>query len=150
MEPPWSLSALSLVIRPTVAPPCLNKGYLLPLRSSLLFCLGPNYTYTLQDLFFVDLFDAGQCDRCELILHDSFGLHWFNSEWGRVCFQMLWKITHHEYNSPLETGLLEVALFWIIFQWFTLGHYLRASVIDSPGGLQSNKSPLALIFKFLL
>ena len=33
MEPPWSLSALSLVFRPTVAPPCLNKGNLLLLRS---------------------------------------------------------------------------------------------------------------------
>ena len=44
MAPPCSLSVLSLVIRPTVAPPCLNKGNLLPLRSSLLFCLGPNYT----------------------------------------------------------------------------------------------------------
>ena len=36
--------ALSLVVRPTVAPPCLNKGNPLPLRSSLLFCLGRNYT----------------------------------------------------------------------------------------------------------
>ena len=37
--------ALSLVVRLTVTPPCLNKGNLLPLRSSLLlFCLGPNYT----------------------------------------------------------------------------------------------------------
>ena len=36
--------ALSLVVRPTVAPPCLNKGNPLPLRSSLLFCLRPNYT----------------------------------------------------------------------------------------------------------
>ena len=45
MEPPWSLSALSLVIRPTVAPPCLNKGNLLLLKSSFLFFLfGPNYT----------------------------------------------------------------------------------------------------------
>ena len=36
---------LSLVIRPTVAPPCLNKGNLPLLRSSLLlFCLGLNYT----------------------------------------------------------------------------------------------------------
>ena len=37
MEPPWSLSALSLVLRPTVAPPCLNKGNLLLLRSSFFF-----------------------------------------------------------------------------------------------------------------
>ena len=44
MEPPWSLSGLSLLVRPTVFPPCLNKGNLLPLRSSLLFCLVPNYT----------------------------------------------------------------------------------------------------------
>ena len=35
---------LSLVVRPTAAPPCLNKGNLLPLRSSLLFCLSPIYT----------------------------------------------------------------------------------------------------------
>ena len=32
MEPPWSLSALSLVVRPTVTPPCLNKGNLLLLK----------------------------------------------------------------------------------------------------------------------
>ena len=44
MEPPWSLLALSLVIRPTVTPPYLNKGNLLLLRSSFLFCLGPNHT----------------------------------------------------------------------------------------------------------
>ena len=37
MEPPWSLSALCLVVRPTVAPPCLNKDNLLLLRSSFLF-----------------------------------------------------------------------------------------------------------------
>ena len=89
----------------------------------------------LQDLFFVDLFDAGQCDQCELILHGTFGLHWFNSEWGTVFFQMLLEITHHEYHLPLETDLLE-SLFWIFFQWFTLGHYLRASVIDSLEGFR--------------
>ena len=37
--------ALSLIVRVTVTPACLNKGNLPPLRSSLLlFCLGPNYT----------------------------------------------------------------------------------------------------------
>ena len=36
--------ALSLVVRPTAAAPCLNKGNLPPLRLSLLFCLGRNYT----------------------------------------------------------------------------------------------------------
>ena len=36
---------LSLVVRPTVAPPCLNMGNLPPLKSPLLlFCLSPNYT----------------------------------------------------------------------------------------------------------
>ena len=44
MELPWSLLVLSLVVRLTVALPCLNKGNLLLLRSSFLFCLGPNYT----------------------------------------------------------------------------------------------------------
>ena len=44
MEPPRSLSALSLIVRLTVALPCLNKGNLLLLRSALHFCLGPNYT----------------------------------------------------------------------------------------------------------
>ena len=39
--------ALSLVIRLTVAPPCLNKGNLPPLRSSLLFCLGPELHFVL-------------------------------------------------------------------------------------------------------
>ena len=49
-KPPFKYEAslilltLSLVVRPTVAPPCLNKGNLPPLRSSLLFCLGLNYT----------------------------------------------------------------------------------------------------------
>ena len=38
--------ALSLVIRPTVAPPCLKRGNLPPLRSSLLFCLGPELYLT--------------------------------------------------------------------------------------------------------
>ena len=46
MEPPWSLSALSLVIRPTVAPPCLNKGNLLLLRSSFLFLPRPELYLT--------------------------------------------------------------------------------------------------------
>lgn len=50
-KPPFKCEAsliplgLSLVVRPTVAPPRLNKGNPLPLRSSLLlFCLGRNYT----------------------------------------------------------------------------------------------------------
>ena len=47
MKPPWSLSALSLVVTPTVAPPCLNKGNLLLLRSSFLFCLAWKVPYTL-------------------------------------------------------------------------------------------------------
>ena len=52
-KPPFKCEAsliplrLSLVIRPTAAPPCLNKGHLLPLRSSLLFCLSPIYTLQL-------------------------------------------------------------------------------------------------------
>ena len=45
MKPPCSLSALSLVVRLTVAPPCLNKGNLLLLRSSFLFCLGRTMPY---------------------------------------------------------------------------------------------------------
>ena len=48
MKPPWSLSALSLVVRPTVAHPCLNKGTLLLLRSSFLFCLAGTMPYTLN------------------------------------------------------------------------------------------------------
>ena len=46
MKPPQSLSALSLVVRSTVAPPCLNKGTLLLLRSSFLFCLARTMPYT--------------------------------------------------------------------------------------------------------
>ena len=45
MKPPWSLLALSLVVRPTVAPPCLNKGNLLLLRLSFLFCLARTMPY---------------------------------------------------------------------------------------------------------
>ena len=47
MEPPSSLLVLSLVIRLTVAPPCLNKGNLLLLRSSFLFCLAGTMPYIL-------------------------------------------------------------------------------------------------------
>ena len=45
----WSLpdpSPLSLVVRPTVAPPCLNKGNLLLLRSSFLFLPWPELYLT--------------------------------------------------------------------------------------------------------
>ena len=42
--------ALSLDIRLTITPPCLNKGNLPLLRSSLLlFCLSPNYTLPKTD-----------------------------------------------------------------------------------------------------
>ena len=44
MEPPWSLS---LVFRPTVTPPCLNKGNLLLLRWSFLFLPRPKLYLTL-------------------------------------------------------------------------------------------------------
>ena len=57
MKPPWSLSALSLVIRPTVAPPCLNKGNLLLLRSSFLFCLAQTMPYT-SHLYLCDPMDC--------------------------------------------------------------------------------------------
>ena len=44
-EPSLIPYALSLVVRPTVTPPCLNKGNLSPLRSSsFLHCLVSNYT----------------------------------------------------------------------------------------------------------
>ena len=57
MEPPWSLSELSLVVRPTVAPPCLNKGNLHLLRSSFLFLPRPElyltwWAHLSQSLFF--------------------------------------------------------------------------------------------------
>ena len=45
MKLPCSLSALSLVIRLTIAPPCLNKGNLLLLRSSFFFCLSGTVPY---------------------------------------------------------------------------------------------------------
>ena len=48
MKPPWSLWALSLVVRLTVAPPCLNKGNLLLLRLSFLFCLARTMPYNLE------------------------------------------------------------------------------------------------------
>ena len=38
-------SALSRVVRPTVAPPCLKKGNLFLLRSSFLFCLAGTMPY---------------------------------------------------------------------------------------------------------
>ena len=46
VEPPWSLPVLSLVLRPTVTPPCLNKGNLLLLRSSFLFLPRPELYLT--------------------------------------------------------------------------------------------------------
>ena len=63
MKPPWSLSGLSLVVRPTVAPPCLNKGNLLLLRWSFLFCLAGTMPYSchalLQGIFLGDLPNPG-------------------------------------------------------------------------------------------
>ena len=50
MEPPWSLSVLSLVLKLTVAPPCLNKGNRLLLRSSFLFLPQPDLYLTLGGL----------------------------------------------------------------------------------------------------
>ena len=49
MKPPWSLLVLSLVVRQTVTPPCLNKGNLLLLRSSFLFCLAGTMPYSLPE-----------------------------------------------------------------------------------------------------
>ena len=46
MKPPSSVSALSLVVRLTVTPPCLNKGNLLLLRLSFLFCLARTVPYS--------------------------------------------------------------------------------------------------------
>ena len=51
MKPPWSLSVLSLVVRQTVAPLCLNKGNLLLLRSSFLFCLAQTISYTAHIMY---------------------------------------------------------------------------------------------------
>ena len=41
MKPPWSLFCTQSGLWPTVAPPCLNKGNLPPLRSSLLLLPWP-------------------------------------------------------------------------------------------------------------
>ena len=58
MEPPWSLSMLSLVVRPTVAPPCLNKGNGLLLRSSFLFLPQPRLYLTWRAHLSVTVFSS--------------------------------------------------------------------------------------------
>ena len=50
MKPPGSLWALILVLRRTVGPPCLNKGGLLLLRSSFLFCLAGTVRYNFSKI----------------------------------------------------------------------------------------------------
>ena len=70
MKPPWSLSALSLVVSPTVAPPCLNKGNLLLLRSSFLFCLARTVPYS---QWFLNMLSKCSC-FIQLILFLNFYL----------------------------------------------------------------------------
>ena len=65
MKPPWSLSALILVVRPTVAPPCLNKGKLLLLRSSFLFCLAGTMPYRCR--LWSRVLVLGPCDMAETL-----------------------------------------------------------------------------------
>ena len=74
MKPPWSLSALSLVIRPTVTPPCLNKGNLLLLRSSFLFCLAGTMPYRSPCIFIYA--------PCELFTINLIR-RWLKHGWGR-------------------------------------------------------------------
>ena len=40
----------------------------------------PFYPYSPQHLSFVDFFDDGHSDWCEMILHCSFDLHFYNNE----------------------------------------------------------------------
>ena len=39
----------------------------------------PFSVHPLQYLFFLELFDDGHCDQCEVILHCNSDLHWFNN-----------------------------------------------------------------------
>ena len=49
----------------------------------------PFSVHPVQYLFFVELFDDGHCDQCEVILHCNFDLHWLNNSWCGVSFHVL-------------------------------------------------------------
>ena len=76
----------------------------------------PFSVHPLQYLFFVDLFDNGHCDQCKVIPHCSLigiDLIITGVEYLSMCFNYF---TPCEYNLPLESGFLKLALFGILLQ----------------------------------
>ena len=73
----------------------------------------PSSLHFVQHLLFVDLFDDGHPDWCEVIAHYSFGLHFSNNLWCRasshVC--LLWRNVHLDF---LPTFWIELFGFLIL------------------------------------
>ena len=66
-------------------------------------------------LFFVDLFNDGRCDQCEVIPYCSLigiDLIITDVEYPSMCF---YYFMLYGYNLPLETDFLKLGLVWIIF-----------------------------------
>ena len=99
---------LSLVVRPTVAPPCLNKGNLFSLKSSsFLHCLGLNYT--LQPGL-RSLGDLVWCGEGGDSLEDE-----------RFVY-LGWVPQHRHHWSGAESvrrGDLDLCLFWVALRYAT-------------------------------
>ena len=72
MKPPWSLSALSLVVRPTVAPPCLNK--VTPTSAEVVFPFLPRLNRTLH-FHCVQLLEKGNQSLYMLVTWANLSLH---------------------------------------------------------------------------
>ena len=87
--------------------------------------------------------EDGHSELCEVIPHPGFNLHFFNNYWCWVSFRGLFTFYP---VSTINLTDFKLALFWILFWWFVPGHFLRASVISSPEGFVSIKSPSAQVF----
>ena len=75
----------------------------------------PFSVHPLQCYSFVDLFNDGCCDQCEVIPHCSLtgiDLIITDVEYPSMCF---YYFMPYEYNLPLETDFLKLGLVWIIF-----------------------------------
>ena len=93
----------SIVASPFTFPPRLQEDSLFCTSSAV--------------LFFVDLFDDGHCDQCEVITSLQFGIDLIiaDVEYLSLCFYCFMP---YEYNSPLET--------WPYMEFFS--HYLPQDI----------------------